>query len=660
MRERVSQMLWLRNNPEARVLLPLCVALGAIACGPSDDQGPTPDGGSNVDAPADRGGADRPLDGTIERENETGATRPDVAINGPDAPLEADAAQDANAVDAGPDASGPEGGSAEGGQTPIVGAQCGCGPGTKLCGADCVRVDDPNYGCAASGCAACNNPQADSETIACSAGACVTVACGSGWGDCNGSLNDGCETDLTLPATCGSCGNTCGPGQVCSDGTCIGACSPPSTQCDQTCANLVTSPQRCGGCASPCRHGLGEAVTCVAGTCRSACQQGHTLCGDRCLDTANHPLNCGACDHACPEGDNGSASCLEGRCYFSCFPDFSACGDACVDLRNDPAHCGGCDVTCSSGLCASGVCQAAGSDQVVTGLSSGASIALDSDWLYWANPDAGTVMRVPPVGGSAETLADGQAKPNGLVLDSCYAYWANTLGGAIMRAKKGGGSPELVVAANQVSYLAVDGNLVYWTVQNGVMTAPKTGGGTATLAYAPTDSGQPVNVASVAVDDGFVYVGGQPNLSNTGIALRFAKAGTTAQFVWRIGTFGPISRLVVDDVNLYGDSGGGPFLVEKSGAWFGNTGVASPFASDTAYVYGTTSIGAGIGIGATAKCSGATGPSNRQRAIPLLPLTGGPLALATGGGYVYYATSAAIARVGALGSPSTPIPNQCP
>jgi hypothetical protein len=84
---------------------------------------------------------------------------------------------------------------------------------------------------------------------------------------------------------------------------------------------------------------------------------------------------------------------LDGQCYLACFPGFTACGNACVSLLNDPAHCGACDINCSSGLCAAGVCQAAGSDDVVTGLTSNVDIAVDNDWLYWVDPGAGTVMR---------------------------------------------------------------------------------------------------------------------------------------------------------------------------------------------------------------------------------------------------------------------------
>jgi hypothetical protein len=51
----------------------------------------------------------------------------------------------------------------------------------------------------------------------CAASACVTNGCESGWGDCNGSLADGCETDLTSDtANCGVCGHAC-TSNICDD-----------------------------------------------------------------------------------------------------------------------------------------------------------------------------------------------------------------------------------------------------------------------------------------------------------------------------------------------------------------------------------------------------------------------------------------------------------
>jgi hypothetical protein len=60
-------------------------------------------------------------------------------------------------------------------------------------------------------------------------GACVIVACESGWASCDGAFANGCETNLTTDANhCGTCSNVCTSNQACSNGQCInvGQCAP--------------------------------------------------------------------------------------------------------------------------------------------------------------------------------------------------------------------------------------------------------------------------------------------------------------------------------------------------------------------------------------------------------------------------------------------------
>lgn len=53
----------------------------------------------------------------------------------------------------------------------------------------------------------------------CAAGAC-TPTCNPGYGNCNGSANDGCEVSLATNSNCGACGRACLAGQVCRSGLC--------------------------------------------------------------------------------------------------------------------------------------------------------------------------------------------------------------------------------------------------------------------------------------------------------------------------------------------------------------------------------------------------------------------------------------------------------
>lgn len=88
-----------------------------------------------------------------------------------------------------------------------------CPAGEKACGSGCVRVDDPSFGCSATGCEPCP-ALPNVASYACSAeGACGVAECTAGFGDCGDGA--GCETLLRMSPNCGDCGAACGTGLVC-------------------------------------------------------------------------------------------------------------------------------------------------------------------------------------------------------------------------------------------------------------------------------------------------------------------------------------------------------------------------------------------------------------------------------------------------------------
>src|SRR5262249_28532309 len=143
----------------------------------------------------------------------------------------------------------------------------------------CAPVDQADYGCADPASNACQPPNAIG---ACQGGACAVGVCKTGYGDCNGMVSDGCETNLRTSNTdCGTCGNACTGGPTCQDGTCAATCGPPLTNCGGTCANLLTSVSHCGGCNVACpTPGPGLIAVCMNGSCttQAACPPGQTLC----------------------------------------------------------------------------------------------------------------------------------------------------------------------------------------------------------------------------------------------------------------------------------------------------------------------------------------------------------------------------------------------
>lgn len=129
-------------------------------------------------------------------------------------------------------------------------------------------------------------PACGGATPTCCAGACVNTA--------------------TNERNCGSCGETCPPGQTC---------------CGGTCANLATDEANCSACGASC--GAGQAC-----------------CGGVCLDTSEDPENCGGCGTAC----GANAVCEEGAC--ACPPDTLACNGQCACYYQ---HCGcATDLECQS------------------------------------------------------------------------------------------------------------------------------------------------------------------------------------------------------------------------------------------------------------------------------------------------------------------------
>lgn len=100
------------------------------------------------------------------------------------------------------------------------------------------------------------------ENVTCNDGAC---ACTAGFGDCDGTLANGCETAIaTDQNNCGGCG------AICANGTCAaGACgcvggfddcdADPKNGCE---TELASSPTSCGACGHDCLGGPCDASLC--------------------------------------------------------------------------------------------------------------------------------------------------------------------------------------------------------------------------------------------------------------------------------------------------------------------------------------------------------------------------------------------------------------
>ena len=90
--------------------------------------------------------------------------------------------------------------------------------GDPFSGCEAMLLDDPRH-CGACGTRCAPRPHAAPD---CEDGACA-FTCDAGFADCNGDLEDGCESEVDFdPANCGGCGSACPVmGDVCIRGDCF-------------------------------------------------------------------------------------------------------------------------------------------------------------------------------------------------------------------------------------------------------------------------------------------------------------------------------------------------------------------------------------------------------------------------------------------------------
>jgi hypothetical protein len=104
--------------------------------------------------------------------------------------------------------------------------------------------------------------------------------CAYGTVDCNADPSDGCETDtLTSVQNCGGCGVGCtapvGQMAVCDEGVCVPGglvCEVGRADCDGDVDNgcetdISSSPDNCGACGLVCMAAVGDTAVCNVGQC---------------------------------------------------------------------------------------------------------------------------------------------------------------------------------------------------------------------------------------------------------------------------------------------------------------------------------------------------------------------------------------------------------
>jgi hypothetical protein len=237
-----------------------------------------------------------------------------------------------------------------------------CGATEKLCpdGVTCAPLEDPSFGCSnPTSCSPCVLDH--TLTYECGPlGECAPRTCESGFDDCNGMPNDGCERVIVDdPLNCGACDRVCSGANVlakaCSRDTCTSTCdvgfnnctAPPGGaddgcevaadndscgSCGESCASNLLCVNGACGCTASLECGGGGGASCTGGFCAcggSQCTPGEKCTGQECVCNGGPP----------------------------CFPDETCCQAGCRDVAIDPASCGACGRACPPGfVCVAGRC----------------------------------------------------------------------------------------------------------------------------------------------------------------------------------------------------------------------------------------------------------------------------------------------------------------
>lgn len=225
----------------------------------------------------------------------------------------------------------------------------------------------------------------------CVEGACVfeCIVAGDPFYDCNGIIDDGCETNVGKDdENCGGCGIKCAPGVRCISGQC--GCPSGLVDCGGDCVDTRFDDMNCGACHNECPpfpddgcdpipaesfYGCGDracgALKCHYGFGDCNRDLGLGCASDGCeTNLRTNPEHCGACGVKCSPGqvcrDQGNGP----ECSDACgalglgecpYPLAGRDATACIDFRNDPKNCGACGIVCPAGVnqvatCEKGVC----------------------------------------------------------------------------------------------------------------------------------------------------------------------------------------------------------------------------------------------------------------------------------------------------------------
>ncbi len=309
-------------------------------------------------------------------------------------------------------------------------------------------------------------------TIDCSTGDCV---CKPGLGDCDGDVDNGCETTLDQSPNCGACGATC------TNAACVGSacqCNPGFADCDDDKTNgceatLATDTKNCGACRRDC-----GTSACVDGACGPTTIG--TVAGATTFTVGTGSVYVALCNAVGPAAVVFSP----GQSMFTPAVEESGCAHAIsvagtfLVWTSDTAVLS----TPILGTVTKAI-QIAATSSHVTLLATGPSNA------YWwdapAAPAPHVLLRADLTGGSPVTIA--QAEVTALAADFSQAYWSDENG--LHTVPHNGTSPILLDGTIHATALAVGPETVYASDGKSVYAVPINGLGQTQVLTATSEAG---------------------------------------------------------------------------------------------------------------------------------------------------------------------------
>ena len=563
-----------------------------------------------------------------------------------------------------------------------------CGPsGFGDCDGNTNNGCEANLAADTHNCGACGS--VCPSGFSCVSGVCSDgdggYVCASGYGDCDGNINNGCETDLSFDSNnCGACGSACASGFSCTNGICSDGdggyvCPSGFGDCDKQYRERLR-----GGPVGRYvqlrslrldvrdrnvlrqRHvaPMATAATCARRATRIATTTPPTA-GE--TDLVVDAANCGACGQACASGMICSwGACVVGQDGGVCSGTFADCNnnsaDGCeVNLATDPNNCGSCGQACMSGFsCSAGACTDGDAGVCNTSLQCpNGQVCVDHQCVV--DSDGGTCTSGyadcdNDTSNGCETYVETDTSNCGSCGNVCTTGYSCVSGICTAPATCGFSTTctgcEVLASGQTAPHpVVIDSGYVYWGLDaGGVYRKAKSGGSVALLGTGP---GAPFHMA---IDSSTVY---WTHPSPNGVSKVPVGGGTVATVNTDLGMASSSAgrfAIAVDSTNVWYDANGVLGFTPKAGGTASGYNLGGPItfagiALDTDYAYGVD-LGFNGGDGSVMKVNKTTGATQTLAASEAMPVT-----VAYSGGYVYWAgqDNGTIKRIPATGGSATVI-----